>query len=234
MAGVGHGDSESIPFPEVVPQDKWFEILVDRLDQLEFSISAKVGAQDDVLQAIGRLGEQLDIVVSRLGDKVPVSQPSDDSEAKPSRSPTHDLDEATELLSSALDPICTSLSRLSLLVQGMASRQDQVVKALADRMDLIEAQLAPTADPTEEVDQMSLEDHLAGLEDRLSAKLASVLDRPLPRPDLTPVHQSVARIGTAMKAYAEEQQRIADQTTARLGRIEEAISAFAGPRPSPA
>lgn len=207
----------------------WVEVLFDRMDQLEFTLSGETGAQGELLQAVGEIGSQLDAVLARLDTPAPALLPPGDAETDPMTDDS-DLAAADELLTSALHPIHDGIARLSVLVQGIASRQDEMANALSDRIDQIESRLAQVPEQGSPPDRDSLSDQIAGLESRLDARLLVVLDRPLPRPDFAPVHQSVARLATAIKGYADDQARALTKAADRLDRIETAVSAFAGPR----
>lgn len=198
---------------------RWVEVLFDRMDQLEFTLSGETGAQGELLRAVGEIGAQLDTVLAQLDRPVQ----GDRSAAAEGPDPAPDESD----LSMALNPVHDALSRLLILVQGIASRQDRMAEVLSDRIGLIEARVS---DPPPPAGSADLVDRVAGLEARLDERLRVVLDRPLPRPDLAPVHQSVARIATAIKGHADDHQRALDTTALRLDRIETAVSAFAGPR----
>jgi hypothetical protein len=207
----------------------WVEVLFDRMDQLEFTLSDETGVQGELLQAVGEIGAQLDTVLARLDTSAPTLLPPTDADPG-AMTGDADLAAADELLSTALSPLHDSVGHLSLLLQGIAARQNAIAEAMSHRIDQIESHLATIPAQGSSPDLTGLADQVAGLETRLGARIKDMLDHAPPRLDLAPLDLAVARLATTMQAHAGEQSRALAQTADRLDRIEARVSALSDPQ----
>ncbi len=150
----------------------WIEVLFDRMDQLEFTLSDETGVQGELLQAMGEIGSQLDAVLARMDAFAPVHLPP----IEPHRGPetdNADLAAADELLTTALSPLHDNLGRLSLLVQRIAARQDEIADAISDRIDQLESRLANLPERASRPNTTDLGDQIMGRLDRIESAVSA-------------------------------------------------------------
>jgi hypothetical protein len=243
------------PEGAIMPEarEHWTEVLLDRIEQLEFTLSRETGIEGELLTAVGELGSQIDTLALRLDDGLKayeasllvrvepdigrlIIEQSDDN--LPCQS-----DDGTASIQQPVVPetdfLHSTLLRLSDELHGIALRQDELARNLYNRIDLLEARIetsarsgdAPQRAPsTELVDQTILE-RLDGIEAKFVEGLAHVASKPLPSPDMTMHHRSISRLATAMKGFSDDHRIVLEQTTRRLGQVETLLADMHAPSP---
>lgn len=206
--------------PHHMDADDGVRLVLDRIEHLEDALAEAVLRSDDPdgEGASTPLTPQLDAVVDRM-DALQVMLADIQAQTQAQTRPQ------TEAQTQALAP------------EGMDSRFDAMEAALADRLGPVEAALlslsemyqASSARLETLFDQLApmmaaqsppVGDDMTEKLDLLLARTETILDRPVPEPDLAPLHDTAARTMISQKSMSDRHSAQLAQVLERLTMLE--------------